>query len=92
MAPYRWFLLRARAMPGPSSGPPRCIGTLSDITATRRAQDQLLSDAVHDRVTGLPNRALLVDRIEREISAAGRIAGQQSLSHADRSRPLQGGE
>ncbi|MFZ5676799.1 MAG: EAL domain-containing protein [Pseudomonadota bacterium] len=69
---YRWFLLRARAIPGPDQQAARCIGTLSDITATRRAQDQLLSDAVHDRVTGLPNRALLLDRIEREISAAGR--------------------
>jgi diguanylate cyclase (GGDEF)-like protein/PAS domain S-box-containing protein len=69
---YRWFLLRARAIPGPEQRAARCIGTLSDVTATRRAQDQLLSDAVHDRVTGLPNRALLVDRIEREISAAGR--------------------
>lgn len=69
---YRWFLLRARAIPGPDQQAARCIGTLSDITATRRAQDQLLSDAVHDRVTGLPNRALLLDRVEREISAAGR--------------------
>ncbi|WP_119389947.1 EAL domain-containing protein [Taklimakanibacter lacteus] len=69
---YRWFLLRARAIPGPEQRAARCIGTLSDITATRRAQDQLLSDAVHDRVTGLPNRALLLDRIEREISASGR--------------------
>lgn len=69
---FRWFLLRARAIPGLEQRAARCIGTLSDVTATRRAQDQLLSDAVHDRVTGLPNRALLVDRIEREISAAGR--------------------
>jgi diguanylate cyclase (GGDEF)-like protein/PAS domain S-box-containing protein len=70
---FRWFLLRARAIPGADQRAARCIGTLSDITATRRAQDQLLSDAVHDRVTGLPNRALLVDRIEREISASGRM-------------------
>ncbi|MGE3872790.1 MAG: EAL domain-containing protein, partial [Parvibaculaceae bacterium] len=69
---YRWFLLRARAIPGAQHRAARCVGTLSDITATRRAQDQLLSDAVHDRVTGLPNKALLLDRIEREISAAGR--------------------
>lgn len=70
---FRWFLLRARAIPGPEQRAARCIGTLSDITATRRAQDQLLSDAVHDRVTSLPNRALLLDRIEREISASGRM-------------------
>jgi diguanylate cyclase (GGDEF)-like protein/PAS domain S-box-containing protein len=70
---FRWFLLKARAIPGPEQRAVRCIGTLSDITATRRAQDQLLSDAVHDRVTDLPNRALLLDRIEREISSAGRM-------------------
>ena len=69
---FRWFLLRARAIPGAEQSAARCVGTLCDITATRRAQDQLLSDAVHDRVTGLPNRALLLDRVEREISAAGR--------------------
>jgi diguanylate cyclase (GGDEF)-like protein/PAS domain S-box-containing protein len=69
---FRWFLLRARAIPGAEQTAARCVGTLSDITATRRAQDQLLSDAVRDRITGLPNRALLLDRIEREISAAGR--------------------
>lgn len=70
---FRWFLLRARAIPGSEQRAARCIGTLCDITALRRAQDQLLSDAVHDRVSGLPNRALLVDRIDREISAAGRM-------------------
>ena len=70
---FRWFLLRARAIPGSEQRAARCIGTLCDVTATRRAQDQLLSDAVHDRVTGLPNRALLVDRVEREISASGRM-------------------
>jgi diguanylate cyclase (GGDEF)-like protein/PAS domain S-box-containing protein len=69
---FRWFLLRARAIPGAEQRAARCVGTLSDVTAARRAQDQLLSDAVRDRVTGLPNRALLHDRIEREISAAGR--------------------
>ncbi|MFL5258503.1 MAG: EAL domain-containing protein [Hyphomicrobiales bacterium] len=66
---YRWFLLRARAMQGSGRRPFRCIGTLADVTVTRRAQDQLLTDAVYDRVTGLPNRALLIDRLDRAISA-----------------------
>ena len=68
---YRWFALRGRAMPGPDQRAQRCIGTLCDVTGTRRAQDQLLSDAVYDRVSGLPNRALLVDRIERAIALSG---------------------
>ena len=52
---FRWVLLRARAIPGAEQTAARCVGTLTDVTAARRAQDQLLSDAVRDRVTGLPN-------------------------------------
>jgi diguanylate cyclase (GGDEF)-like protein len=42
----------------------RCIGTLADVTAVKRAEDRLLADAVRDRITGLPNRALFMDRLE----------------------------
>ncbi len=64
---YRWFQLRGRAMPGVDRTALTCVGTLSDVTSERRLQDRLLSDAVHDRATGLPNRALLVDRIARAL-------------------------
>lgn len=66
---YRWFVLRARSLPGSGGRVARCIGTLADITRSRRAQDQLLSDAVYDRVTGLPNRALLIDRIGQAVAS-----------------------
>lgn len=65
---YRWFELRARGMSGPDSRLVRAIGTLSDITNTKRSEERLLNDAVYDQVTGLPNRALLLDRLNREIS------------------------
>ena len=65
---YRWFELRARGMSGPDSRLVRAIGTLSDITNTKRAEERLLNDAVYDQVTGLPNRALLLDRLNREIA------------------------
>jgi diguanylate cyclase (GGDEF)-like protein len=65
---YRWFLLRARAMPGPGVRAMRCIGTLSDINNTKRTEERLLNDAVYDRVTGLPNKALFLDRCLRAIS------------------------
>ncbi len=61
---YRWYLLRARAVVGPDGRASRCIGTLADITGRKRSEDRLLSDAVRDRVTGLPNRALFADRLE----------------------------
>ena len=61
---YRWYLLRARSMVGQDGRASRCIGTLADITGVKRSEDRLLSDAVRDRVTGLPNRALFLDRLE----------------------------
>ncbi len=67
---YRWYELRARAMPGQESRAMRCIGTLTDITATKRAEDSLLFNAVHDRVTNLPNRALFLDRLDGAVRRA----------------------
>lgn len=71
---YRWYQLRARAING-ANGASRLIGTLCDITAQKRAEDSILVDAVHDRVTGLPNRALFIDRlsaaIQRSLEAPG---------------------
>jgi diguanylate cyclase (GGDEF)-like protein/PAS domain S-box-containing protein len=61
---YRWYLLRARSMIGQDGRASRCIGTLADITSMKRSEDRLLSDAVRDRITGLPNRPLFLDRLE----------------------------
>ena len=46
----------------------RCIGTLSDVTNAKRTEERLLKDAVYDQVTGLPNRALFMDRLKREMA------------------------
>ncbi len=69
---YRWYLLRARPMSdGGHAGPAmRLIGVLSDITGIKRSEERILSDAVRDRVTGLPNRPLLIDRLTRAIARA----------------------
>ena len=67
---YRWYQLRARAFDSDEKGSRRLIGTLGDVTASRRSEDRILSDAVRDRVTGLPNRALFIDRLERAMRRA----------------------
>ena len=38
-----------------------------DITEQKHAEDQLRHDAMHDALTGLPNRALFLDRLERAV-------------------------
>lgn len=41
--------------------------TLRDITSRKKAELQLAFDAFHDSLTQLPNRALLLDRLENRI-------------------------
>jgi diguanylate cyclase (GGDEF)-like protein len=65
---YRWYELRSRIVPGPNQLPDRCIGTLTDVTKIKETEERLLIDAVHDPVTGLPSRALFMDRAERELN------------------------
>jgi diguanylate cyclase (GGDEF)-like protein/PAS domain S-box-containing protein len=48
-------------------------GILHDITERKRVEEQLAYGALHDALTGLPNRALFVDRLGR---AAARVKRQ----------------
>ena len=45
----------------------RVIGTLADVTEQKTAQERLLHDAVHDNLTGLPNRELFFDRLDAAL-------------------------
>jgi diguanylate cyclase (GGDEF)-like protein/PAS domain S-box-containing protein len=43
-----------------------------DITDRKRAEERLLHDALHDELTGLPNRALFMDRLRQAMERARR--------------------
>ncbi|MCB1940164.1 MAG: GGDEF domain-containing protein, partial [Rhodocyclaceae bacterium] len=67
---YHWFLLRARPVIGSDGEIIRCVGTLIDVTEQKKAEERLLHDAVHDNLTGLPNRQLFMNRLETVITLA----------------------
>lgn len=67
---YQWFRLRARPILGNDGEVIRCVGTLLDITDAKTAQERLLHDAVHDNLTGLPNRELFFDRLSAAMTRA----------------------
>ncbi len=67
---YHWFSLRARPVIGSDGEVMRCVGTLVDVTDQKKAEERLLHDAVHDNLTGLPNRELFMNRLEGMISIA----------------------
>jgi diguanylate cyclase (GGDEF)-like protein/PAS domain S-box-containing protein len=67
---YHWFALRARPVIGSDGEIIRCVGTLVDVTEQKKSEERLLHDAVHDNLTGLPNRELFLNRLEAMISIA----------------------
>jgi diguanylate cyclase (GGDEF)-like protein/PAS domain S-box-containing protein len=55
-----------------SSSPLQHLLVLTDISRIRQTEAELLHQSLHDRLTGLPNLALLRDRISRQIGTAQR--------------------
>ena len=43
-----------------------------DISDRKRAEEKLLHDALHDELTGLPNRALFMDRLQQSMERSRR--------------------
>jgi diguanylate cyclase (GGDEF)-like protein/PAS domain S-box-containing protein len=61
----------------------RYVVTCSDLTSMRQAQEQLSYLAHHDVLTGLPNRALLDERLDHELQRARRMGHGLALMFID---------
>jgi diguanylate cyclase (GGDEF)-like protein/PAS domain S-box-containing protein len=71
---YRWMLCRGLAVRDEFGRATRLAGSLTDITRHKAMEEQLIHDAFHDLLTGLPNRALFMDRLDRVVERAKRHA------------------
>ncbi|MBV8084235.1 MAG: diguanylate cyclase [Chloroflexi bacterium] len=56
---------------------------MRDVTERRKAQERLVFQALHDALTGLPNRLLLADRLQQSILTAQRGGGSVALFFVD---------
>ncbi|MBI4761294.1 MAG: putative bifunctional diguanylate cyclase/phosphodiesterase [Chloroflexota bacterium] len=69
---YIWVLTRGLAVRNAKGAAYRMAGSQSDITARKLAEERLAHDAVHDALTGLPNRLLFLDRLQNRIERTKR--------------------
>jgi diguanylate cyclase (GGDEF)-like protein/PAS domain S-box-containing protein len=69
---WRWVMTRGLAIRGVDGVPTRMTGSLSDITDRRTAELRLQHDALHDTLTGLPNRTLFIDRVNQILQRSHR--------------------
>jgi diguanylate cyclase (GGDEF)-like protein/PAS domain S-box-containing protein len=69
---WLWILCRGLAIRDSDGTPTRMAGSIADITQRHAAEDRLRHDALHDPLTGVPNRALLVDRLEQTLQRSKR--------------------
>lgn len=63
-----WVFAQATAETGRSGSTIGYVGTITDITQRKQVEDQLRHLAWHDALTGLPNRALFMRRLEAAIA------------------------
>ena len=79
-----WVRDEAFALPDDEqSGQRVSQGLLVDTTDRKRLESKLIHDALHDPLTGLANRVLLRDHLERAVARLDRSPGRVGLLFVD---------
>jgi len=69
---YRWTLSRGLAVRDANGVAYRMAGSQTDITNRKLVEERLVHDALHDALTGLPNRTLFADRLSQRLEYSKR--------------------
>lgn len=66
-----------------AGSPGNFVHTISDLTAIRATERQLVHLAFHDQLTKLPNRRLFLDRLRQAMSSSDRSGQAAALLYID---------
>ena len=79
----RWHRTQGTTVTGPDGEVIRMLGVATDITDRRAAEEKLARLALHDPLTDLPNRALLLDRLTTSLAGLPRSGKGLALLFVD---------
>ncbi len=84
---YLWVMDRGKVVERAADGTAlRLVGAFQDISESKRLEEEYRRLALFDTLTGLPNRRLLVDRMEQAIVQNRRQASLGALMFIDMDR------
>lgn len=75
--------LSVSAIAGEDGGAPQFAAVISDITKRKQDEERILYQANYDVLTGLPNRALFMDRLNQSIANTERSGAKLGLLFID---------
>ncbi len=82
----RWLLVDAVPIKDAFGRVREVVSSFTDVTDRKKAEHELERQALHDPLTGLPNRSLLLDRLEQALRTARRLATPLALLVMDLDR------
>lgn len=80
---YLYYELRAQTVTTRPARVLRCVGLLRDVSGQKRSQERLMHNAIHDSLTGLPNRELFLDRVHCAIARAHGSSPRPTVLYID---------
>src|ERR1019366_4795643 len=84
--PVAWAQVGVSVLRDEHGEPQMAIAQFADITARKDAEAHLTRQALHDPLTGLPNRLLFTDRLEHALTRTLRLPGSVALLFLDLDR------